>query len=397
LHFENDNTTARPEEPPSSGGVSKGARPRESTSSTGAAKAGQRVVVGMSGGVDSSVAAALLVEAGYEVIGVSMRLWTSGSESRCCSGDDCFDARRVAARLRIPFYVVDSEEVFTRAVVEPFVAEYMQGRTPNPCVRCNQFVKFHSLWERARALGGQWIATGHYARVRRNPETGRAQLWSAVDGTKDQSYFLFAIDAEVLQRTLFPLGELTKAAVRARARALGLPVAEKPESQEVCFVPKGEYAGFVAQRVAASARPAPGVIVDNSGRVLARHNGVHQFTIGQRRGLGVSAGAPLYVTAIDAQSGTVQVGPRAATVAMGLVARDANWLGESPVRRGTPVQVKIRSRFAAVPAVISAAAADGFELCADAGLPAVTPGQAAVLYRGQQVIGGGWIERALHA
>jgi tRNA-specific 2-thiouridylase len=351
----------------------------------------------MSGGVDSSVAAALLVEAGYEVIGISMRLWSSGTESRCCSGDDCFDARRVAARLRIPFYMVDSEDVFTRSVVEPFVSEYLQGRTPNPCVRCNQFVKFHSLWERARALGGQCVATGHYARVRRDPETGRAQLWSAVDGAKDQSYFLFAIGPEVLQRVLFPLGELTKAEVRGRARALGLPVAEKPESQEVCFAPKGGYAGFVAQHAAESATPVSGVIVDNDGCVLAQHDGVHQFTVGQRRGLGVSAGTPLYVTAIDVQSRTVRVGPRAATVAAGLVARHANWLSGVPVPPGTRLQVKIRSRFAAVPATISAATADGFELYADDGLPAVTPGQAAVLYQGQQVIGGGWIERPLQA
>ena len=363
----------------------------------GEEKAGGRVVVGMSGGVDSSVAAALLVEAGYEVIGISMRLWTSGAESRCCSGDDCFDARRVAAQLRIPYYVVDSEDAFTRAVVEPFVAEYLRGRTPNPCVRCNQFVKFHSLWDQARALGAQWVATGHYARVRRDAETGGAQLWSAVDGAKDQSYFLFAVEPEVLQRTLFPLGALTKGEVRARARALGLPVAEKPESQEVCFTPKGEHAEFVAQRAAASANPVRGVIVDQSGRVLARHDGVHQFTIGQRRGLGVSAATPLYVTAIDAHSGTVRVGPRAATVSVGLVAQRANWLAGGPVPRGTRLQVKIRSRFAAVPATISAATADGFELYADEGLPAVTPGQAAVLYRGQQVVGGGWIERPLHA
>jgi tRNA-specific 2-thiouridylase len=292
---------------------------------------------------------------------------------------------------------VDSEDVFTRAVVEPFVAEYLHGRTPNPCVRCNQFVKFDSLWDRARSLGAQWVATGHYARRRRDPETGGAQLWSAADGAKDQSYFLFSIGSELLQRTLFPLGELTKGEVRARARALGLPVAEKPESQEVCFTPKGEYAGFVAQRAAAAVTPAPGVIVDNAGRVLARHDGVHQFTIGQRRGLGVSGGTPLYVTAIDAQSGTVRVGPRAATVAAGLVARGASWLGGHPVSPGTRLQVKIRSRFAAAPAIISAATADGFELYADEGLPAVTPGQAAVLYDGQQVIGGGWIERALHA
>jgi tRNA-specific 2-thiouridylase len=369
-------------------------RPRQAT---GEGKAGERVVVGMSGGVDSSVAAALLVAAGYDVIGISMRLWSSGSESRCCSGDDCFDARRVAAGLRIPFYVVDFQEVFARTVVQPFVFEYLRGRTPNPCVRCNQFVKFYGLWERAQALGAQWVATGHYARVCRDHETGRAQLWSAVDSAKDQSYFLFAIEPDVLQRTLFPLGELTKAEVRARARALALPVAEKPESQEVCFAPKGEYAAFVAQRAGASAAPVPGVIVDEAGHVLARHDGVHQFTIGQRRGLGVSGGTALYVNSIDTQSGTVRVGARAATVSAGLVARSANWLCGNPVPCGTRLEVKIRSRFAAVPATISATTADGFELYADEGLPAVTPGQAAELYRGERVVGGGWIERPLRA
>jgi tRNA-specific 2-thiouridylase len=357
----------------------------------------QRVIVGMSGGVDSSVAAALLAAAGYDVVGIFMRLWGSGPESGCCSLDDCFDARRVAARLRIPFCVTDVQERFGCAVVEPFVSEYLQGRTPNPCVHCNRSVKFYGLWEQARALGAQWIATGHYARVRRDPETGRAQLWSAAAAAKDQSYFLFALEPEVLQRMLLPLGEMTKAEVRARAQALELPVAEKPESQEVCFAPSGEYAAFVAQRAAPPAAPISGVIVDAGGHVLARHGGVHQFTIGQRRGLGVSTGTPLYVTAIDAQNGTVRVGPRAATVSAGLVARGANWLDGHPVQDGARLDVKIRSRFTPVPATVREATPDGFELYADDGLPAVTPGQAAVLYRGGQVIGGGWIERPLPA
>ena len=357
----------------------------------------ERVVVAMSGGVDSSVAAALLVEAGYDVIGISMRLWGDASGSGCCSLDDFFDARQVALRLGIPFYVMDFQDDFARDVVDPFVAEYLQGRTPNPCVRCNQFIKFRSFWERARELGAQWMATGHYARVRRQADTHRPQLWAAADAGKDQSYFLFAIEAEVLQHTLFPLGDMTKAQVRLRARAFGLPVADKPESQEVCFAPKGEYAGFVGQRAGEQAMPAAGVVVDESGRVLARHSGVHQFTIGQRRGLGISGTSPVYVTAIDARTNTVRVGPRRATMAAGLVAHQANWLDGAPVACGTRLQVKIRSRFAAAPVTVRAASRDSFELDAEAGLAAVTPGQAAVLYRGEQVVGGGWIQRAVPA
>lgn len=358
-------------------------------------RAGDRVVVGMSGGVDSSVAAALLVEAGYDVIGIAMRLWGDASGSGCCSLDDFRDARQVAHQLHIPFYVMDFRDVFTRAVVQPFVTDYLQGRTPNPCARCNQFVKFASLWERARELGADWIATGHYARVRRDTPTGRAELLAAADPAKDQSYFLFGIEPAVLAHTVFPVGALRKPEVRARARALRLAVAEKPDSQEVCFAPKGDYASFVARQSAAGAA-RPGVIVDAAGQILGTHDGVHGFTIGQRRGLGVQAEQPLYVTAIDAYSGTVRVGPRHATVAAGLVAQQANWLADGPARCGARLQMKIRSRFAPAAITIGAATTDSFVAWADeAGLPAVTPGQAAVLYDGDRVIGGGWIERAL--
>jgi tRNA-specific 2-thiouridylase len=353
-----------------------------------------RIVVAMSGGVDSSLAAALLVEQGYDVIGVAMRLWESGdSESGCCSLDDFLDARRVAEQLGIPFYVMDFRAAFGRAVVDDFVAEYRRGRTPNPCARCNQFVKFSALWDRARELGASAIATGHYARLRSGADG--PELLRGVDVDKDQSYFLFAVDPAVLAQTRFPVGEMTKRTVRAEAARRGLAVAGKPDSQEVCFAPRSTYAAFVEQR--SSHEPLrPGAVVDEHGVELARHDGVHRFTIGQRRRLGVSGTAARYVTDIDAARGIVRTGGAADVAAEGLVASGANWLAAIP-GPGTGVSVKIRSRFVPQAARITRADRDGFELAADGDMRAVTPGQAAVLYDGERVIGGGWIAHAIGA
>ena len=353
-----------------------------------------RIVIAMSGGVDSSLAAALLVEQGYDVVGVSMRLWespTGPTESGCCTLDDFLDARQVADQLGIPFYVMDFREAFGRAVVDQFVAEYRRGRTPNPCARCNQFVKFAALWDRARELGAELIATGHYARLQHGEET--TELLRGVDADKDQSYYLFGVDTAVLRRTRFPVGALCKAEVRAEALRRGLPVAQKPDSQEVCFAPRSAYVAFVEQR--ASAEPLrPGVVVDDQGRVLAHHDGVHRFTIGQRRGLGISGGAPRFVAGIDAARGEVRVGGADAVIAGGLVAENANWLAPLPAA-GATLQVKIRSRFAPQAVRVVRADATGFALASLEPLRAVTPGQAAVLYDGDRVVGGGWIAQAL--
>ncbi len=357
--------------------------------------AGARVVVAMSGGVDSSVAAALLHDAGYDVIGVSMLLAERPAASvragqGCCSLEDFRDARRVAERLGVPYYVWNLAEPFRVKVQDVFVREYLRGRTPNPCVLCNQDLKFDELWRRAGALGADLVATGHYARVVGDAD-GRARLLRARDSAKDQSYFLFGLSQDQLARTRFPLGELTKSEVRAVARRLDLGVADKAESQEICFVPDRDYAGFVERR--ADAPPRGGTIVDNDGRVLAAHAGVHRFTIGQRRGLGVGGGAPRYVTAIDAASATVRVGPRTQLAAAGLVAEDVRWMGE-PVSEAA---VRIRHRHEPVAARLRVLADGRVEARFAAPVAAVTPGQAAVFYRGDEVVGGGWIAAAIAA
>ncbi len=357
-----------------------------------------RVIVAMSGGVDSSVAAALLAEQGYDVIGVAMRL-ASDTPSRstragCCSYEDFEDARRVAERMDFPFYVIDLREDFAASVIAPFVDEYLHGRTPNPCLMCNRDIKFDRLWLRANALGADYVATGHYARIARDA-SGSFHLLRALDTRKDQSYFLFTLGQEQLSRTLFPLGAMTKEQVRARARALGLANADKPESQEICFVPDGDYAAFVAAR----SRPQEirsGIVVDSAGRRLAHHQGIHRFTVGQRRGLGVAAGEPLYVRRINPDTGEVIVGRREELGAAGLRATRVSLV--DPALRGCAaleVEVKIRYRHPGVPAVLRMVAEDRAEVCFARENPAVTPGQACVFYRGDEVVGGGLIEGEL--
>ena len=355
-----------------------------------------RTVVAMSGGVDSSVVAGLLVEAGHEVIGVHMKLHDRGpaaaSPGKCCGLDDALDARRVAEALGFPFYVLDLREAFRAAVMDDLSRSYLEGRTPNPCVRCNGVLKFRVLLGRAMALGADALATGHYARRIGGEDGTPPQLAAAVDGNKDQSYFLFPITPAALQRTLFPLGDLTKEEVRKHAERLSLGVAAKPESQEVCFLPDNDHARFVAE-AAGPDHDGAGEIVDASGAVLGAHDGYYRYTIGQRRGLGLALEKPAYVLRIEPRTRRVVVTTDPSALgAMGLSASGATWHRQP--EPGEPVQVRVRHRGARVEARV-VVAEKGFEVAFDRPVRAVAPGQAAVVYRGDVVLGGGWIDRAL--
>jgi len=392
------------------------------------------IAVAMSGGVDSSTAAALLVEergTSGEVIGLTMQLWNQrrlprllGTEEspiapglasgRCCSLDDVYDAKRVANHLGISHYVVNYQDEFERQVVRPFVEGYLAGETPLPCALCNTQIKFEAFVNMARQVGAECIATGHYARIRRDGWSGRYRLLAGVDRSKDQSYFLFGLTQAQLARAVFPLGELTKEQVRAIARSRGLPVAEKPESQEICFVPTRSYRDFIDAYLEEQGRPLPrqpGEIVSIQGRVLGEHQGLHHYTIGQRKGLGVVAGTPLYVVALDRARNRVIVGADAELCRRRFLVRDVNWI--SPVRDGESIEAYVKIRNKHLPALARVRASGTFvagnstftpdsgEAVSSAEVEfyepqrAITPGQAAVFYRGEEVLGGGWIARVL--
>jgi tRNA-specific 2-thiouridylase len=358
-----------------------------------------RIVVAMSGGVDSSVAAALLAEQGHDVIGVSMQLYdqsegdgrsaSAAAFGTCCTIDDLHDARRVAASIGIPHYILNLENRFDEQVVSNFIREYTAGRTPIPCAHCNADLKFSTLLERALGFGADALATGHYARVD-VAQDGRYRLRRGADPTKDQTYFLFSLTQEQLARACFPVGALGKQQVREHARRLALRVASKPDSQEICFVPDGDYARFI-ERVSPQSR-RPGTLVDRDGAVLGAHDGVHRFTVGQRRGLGLSAREPMYVLAIRPDTSEVVVGPRDALGRTTLTASQVNWVSGEPAADWMAVTAQIRHRHTPAPARVRASEIDRAELVFDQPQTAITPGQAVVFYDADVVVGGGWID-----
>ncbi len=356
----------------------------------------KRVVLAMSGGVDSSVAALLLKEQGYDVIGLFMRTGAHAEDAErrsktCCSATDAIDAQNVADLLDIPFYALDFERDFAR-IMDQFADEYAAGRTPNPCVMCNIWLKFGKLWSYGKQVGADFVATGHYAQIATAPD-GSRRVARGLDVAKDQSYVLFGLRPELLPHVLFPVGGHAKAEIRAMARDRGLPVHDKPDSQEICFVPSDDYLGFVRSR-----RPGldtSGELLDESGEVLGRHSGIEAFTIGQRRGLGIAVGEPRYVVNIEPASKTVTVGRKTSLDRVGLEAGRFNWQG--PIPSGpTRCLAQVRARHRAVPAtVIPIDGPDRVRILFDSPVAAVTPGQVVALYEDQLVLGGGWIEQAL--
>ena len=353
-----------------------------------------RIVVAMSGGVDSSATAALLKSEGYDVVGITLQLYDHGAalgrKGACCAGQDIHDAGAVAARLGIPHYVLDYEARFRGAVIDDFAESYARGETPVPCIRCNERVKFRDLLGVAKDLGADALATGHYVRRVSGPEG--PELHRAADAARDQSYFLFATTREQLDFLRFPLGELGKDETRAIARRLDLPVAAKPDSQDICFVPSGDYAAVVQKLRPGAAEP--GEVVDLGGRVLGRHDGVIHFTVGQRKGLGIASEEPLYVLRLEPEQRRLVVGPRASLGQSRVRLAGVNWLGGAPGTEGIRVAVKLRSAQPPLPATLFLDTAGAGEAELDAPALGVAPGQACVCYDGTRVLGGGWIQRS---
>ena len=353
--------------------------------------AGSKIVLGMSGGVDSSVAAALLKDQGYDVIGVMLRLWSdSETENRCCAPDAQLEARRVASQLDIPFYVVDAQEAFYQAVVQPFIDSYAAGNTPNPCLNCNRQIRWQFLRSRAKALGAEYISTGHYARIEAS-EDGGYRLLKNPDLDKDQSYFLHVLTQEDLSRTIFPLADLSKPEVRQLAREFGLAVAERPDSQDLCFIGHGNYRDFLRNVNPSSIKPGP--ILDLEGSVLGKHQGLADYTIGQRKGLGIAGAEPYYVIEKDLENNALIIGFKNKLGRIGFYAAGINWInGESP-SKSINADIRIRYKSKAVPGKITPLDNNLAQIDLTDSLPDITPGQAAVFYQGQICLGGGIIQR----
>lgn len=368
-----------------------------------------KIAVAMSGGVDSSAAAAILKDQGHELVGFTMQLWDQRRginvdengdplPSRCCSLDDVYDARRVAEELGFPFYVLNLERDFERDVVQPFVSSYLNGETPIPCVACNSRLKFASLDRLAVSLGCEKVATGHYARVEFDANTGRFRLLRGRNEQKDQSYFLWELTQEQLSRALFPLGEMSKPEARDAARQHNLiGVSEKKESQEICFVPDGDYAGFIDRYLeaenATERLPGAGEIVDTAGKVIGKHEGIHRYTVGQRRGIGIADQRPLYVISINADRNRVAVGPAEELLSNEFTAAGVNWITFEAPSEPVRAEVRVRYRHTAAPATITPLPDARARVVFDEPQRAITPGQATVFYRGDEVVGGGWIVR----
>jgi tRNA-specific 2-thiouridylase len=369
----------------------------------------ETIAVAMSGGVDSSAVAALLRAQGYSIVGLTLQLWNQRrlagrpgipetSQGRCCSIDDVYDARRVAEHLEIPYYLVNAQERFEAEVVRPFVDEYLAGRTPIPCTLCNNHLKFDQLLLTARSIGADRIATGHYARNHFDPARNRWVLSRPADRSKDQTYFLFGLTQDQLSRTLFPLGEMQKPAVRDMAADHGLSLAQKPDSQEICFIPGGSYSDFLKAYLDEQNESLPdssgelvAVAADGTAEVVGHHSGIHSFTVGQRKGLGISSPDPLYVLKIHPDSHAVEVGPDTALLSRTLIADRLNWVSIPEPTGEIRVNIKIRHRHEPAPATLRVISPDRVEAIFDEPQRAITPGQSAVFYQGDEVAGGGWI------